>query len=256
MRILSVIAIVYVLISCKIRIEEPKCAKGLMSRAYYEHGVDTPVPQIKGLKNDFIILVDTNTKAHDFISFREEYARRQSMDTFEALRYLEETERAKPTNKQITEILNKNKREADSIHLVNNTGKQLVWLINNSKDTIIVQMQDWLYLCILEALDLNNEWKPIEYWRFSKCGNSYFNRTVLPKMANSFVMDIPQSGNYKTKLRFKLLGLDKFYFSNTFDGKIDYCCFSEDSSEYERGKPHYKLEKMISFKKPPPPNIK
>jgi hypothetical protein len=250
MKFLFVIIIELTLISCKTRKNEPKCSKGLMNRAYHEHGVDTSIPEIKGLQDKFVVLVDTNILAHNFISFKEDYARLQSVDTFEATIYMDDAERAKLTSKQIREILNKNKKEADSIHEVNNNGQQLVWLINNSKDTITLQMQDWLYICILEALDLNSEWRPIEYWRFSNCGNSYYNKRLLPKTANSFVISIPKIGNYKTKLRFKLLGMDKFYYSNPFNGNIDYCSFIEDSSTYERGKPHYKLEKLINLEIP------
>jgi hypothetical protein len=250
MKILSVIIIGLSLVSCKTKKDEPKCSNGLMDRAHYEHGVDTSIPKIKGLKNEFVILIDTNIQAHDFVSFHEDYARRRTVDTFEALLYANEAENTKLTKKQIAEILSKNKSEADSIHQVNNNGQQLVWLINNSRDTISLQMQDWLYICILEALDLNNEWRPIEYWRFSNCGNSYYNKRLLPKTANSFITSIPQNGNYKTKLRFKLLGLNRFYYSNLFSGNIDYCSFSEDSSRYERGKPHYKLEKLINLEIP------
>jgi hypothetical protein len=245
MKLLCLIIFGLSLVSCKNQKNEPKCFKGFMDRAHYEHGVDTSIPKIKGLKNEFIILVDTNIQAHDFISFKEGYARHRTVDTFEALIYTNEAENTKLTKKQIATILNKNKREADSIHHVNNNGQQLVWLINNSMDTITIQMQDWFYICILEALDLNNKWRPIEYWRFSKCGNSYYNKQFLPKTANSFITNIPKIGNYQTKLRFKLLGLNRFYFSNTFNGKIDYCSFTEDSLNYDRGKPHYKLEELI-----------
>ena len=253
MRIIVTIIISVVLISCKHRNQEHECVKGLMKAAYYQHGMDTAMPQIKDLKVGFVIHVDTNIKAHHFISFCEDFARRRSIDTVEALRFTYDAEKTRLTSKQIERILNKNKAEADSIHRINNSGQQLVWLINNSNDTVILQMQDWLYICILEAIDINKEWRPIEYWCFSRCGNSYYNKKIMPKMANSFVMDIPRNGDYKTKLRFKLLGLDKFYYSNTFDGKINYCCFKEDVSKYEKGMPHFKLEKLINFEIPPPP---
>ncbi|MNE57953.1 hypothetical protein D3C80_1529510 [compost metagenome] len=126
--------------------------------------------------------------------------------------------------------------------------RQEVWLINNSSDTIEVQMQDGSYVCILEAKNKSHKWKPIEFWRFSRCGNSYYSKRFLPKTANSFLAIHLNKGEYKTKLRYKLLGADKFYYSNEFDGQIEYCQFLEDSSSFtSRGRPHYKLDTLVNL---------
>jgi len=60
--------------------ENFNCTKGLMKNAWYEHGIDENIPPIKNLSNDFIILVDTNLKATNFISFEEDYSRTQSKE--------------------------------------------------------------------------------------------------------------------------------------------------------------------------------
>ena len=110
-------------------------------------------------------------------------------------------------------------------------------------------MQDWSYICLLQGLTKGGQWFPIQYWRFSTCGNSYYDKHFPPKTANSFITTIPNKGDYETKLRFKLLGIDKFYYSNEFTGKINYCDFVEDSTNYNdrrsKPEPHYKLDSIV-----------
>ena len=57
------------------------------------------------------------------------------------------------------------------------------------------------------------------------------------------------TGDYKTLLRYKILGFDKLYYSNSFAGNIEYCQFKEDSSTYIKfeGKmhPHFPLDSLI-----------
>jgi len=110
-------------------------------------------------------------------------------------------------------------------------------------------MQDWSYICVLQGLTKGGQWFPLQYWRFSNCGNSYHDKHFPPKTANSFITTIPNKGDYETKLRFKLLGTDKFYYSNEFTGKINYCDFVEDSTNYNdrssKPEPHYKLDSIV-----------
>ena len=234
------------------------CKKGEMTSAWYEHGIDEQIPNIQLLPSGFVILVDSNNKAKNFISFAEEYARERSaeLDTTD-LNWTDGWE--KLTTKQKFAKLKRDKQsyllKADSIHKINNKGQQQIWLINNSKDTVSIQMQDWSFICILQAKAKSGKWHPIQYWKFSTCGNSYFLKDFLPKTANSFITKLPQEGDYKTKLRYKLLAKDKYYYSNVFDGKIKYCSFVEDTSSYfnRRGipKPHFKLDSLINFTRKP-----
>src|SRR5690606_25952649 len=92
-----------------------------------------------------------------------------------------------------------------------------VFITNNSKDTIFLDYQDLNAFIIQEAMDENGNWKPIEYWQYSWCGNSYDATGLLP---NQFiVIKINKySGNFETLLRVKLLNAKKVYYSNTFKG--------------------------------------
>lgn len=237
----------------KIVAETFDCKTGQMKPAWYEHGIDEPIPNFKGLQNEFVIIVDTNFIATNFISFDEDYSRERStkLDTSD-LTWTDDWE--KLTTKQKLEKVNQEKKfyliQADSAHILNNQGQQQVWIINNSKDTVTIQMQDWSFICVLQAKTKGGQWYPIQYWRFSTCGNSYYSKHFPPKTANSFVTKLPNEGDYKTKLRYKLLGADKFFYSNEFDGRINYCEFVEDSTNYNnRGEPlpHFKLDSLINL---------
>ena len=233
--------------------EDFNCTQGLMKHAWYEHGIDENIPSIKNIGNDFILLVDTNYKATNFISFDEDYSRTQSNELDTAFLSLSEEKWEKLSVKQKLEKLVEQKisykKQADDAHIKNNQGQNQVWIINNTTDTVTIQMQDWSYICILQGLTKGGQCFPIQYWRFSTCGNSYYDKHFPPKTANSFITRIPNKGDYETRLRFKLLGADKFYYSNEFKGKINYCDFVEDSTNYNdrRGKPepHYKLDSII-----------
>jgi hypothetical protein len=230
------------------------CKKGEMTSAWYEHGIDEPIPNIQGLKNGFIIVVDTSYKALNFISFDEDYSRERSIELDTTDLYSTDDWEKLTTKQKLEKVIQEKKLykiRADSTHILNNHGQQQVWIINNSKDTITIQMQDWSFICVLQAKTKSGNWYPIQYWRFSTCGNSYYLKHFPPKTANSFITKLPNEGDYKTKLRYKLLGTDKFYYSNEFDGTIKYCEFVEDSTNLNRRpgttQPHYKLDTLINL---------
>lgn len=235
--------------------ESNACSKGLMNTEWHERGIDEPIPTTIKLKEGFTILVDTNLKAKNFISFDENYRREKSkkIDTisFTYWKRPDDWDKLRTSQKinSVKKEINRLKQEADTIHIRNNKNQIQVWLLNNSNNVVKLQMEDECYVCVLQAKTRKGQWQPIQYWKFSDCGNSYSVKHILPKTANSFIMKIPNNGNYKTKLRFKMLGRYQFYYSNEFSGKIDYCEFFEDKSNYKNwsGKltPHYKLDSLI-----------
>lgn len=213
--------------------EKVECSKGQMKVAWYSKGQDELAPNISGLSPDFIILIDTNIKATNFISFHEQYSRERSikLDTSD-LEFIHDWDKL-TTNQKLEKVKQFRKSyviQADSAHILNNQGQQQVLIINNSKDTVSVEMQDESFVCVLQALTKGGQWCPIQYRPFSSCGNSYFLKDSPPGTANSFITKLPNDGDYKTKLRYKLLGSDNAYYSNEFDGWINYCEFVKDSS--------------------------
>lgn len=233
--------------------ENFNCTNGIMKSAWYEQGIEVAIPTIKNISTKFLIFVDTNYKATNFTSAYEEFLRKQSQEldtSYLSILYSENWEQL--TDKEKIEKLKEQKisykQQAVTEHHNNNQGQNQIWIINNSLDTVTIQMQDESYICILQGLTKGGQWYPIQYWRFSTCGNSYYDKYFPPGTANSFITVIPQKGDYETKLRFKLLGKNEFYYSNEFTGKISYCDFVEDSTNYTQSswpKPHYKLDSMI-----------
>ena len=228
-----------------------------MTAAEYEHGMDETAPNISGLKNEFIILVDTAQKATNFVSFLENHALEQANHPTAPFSTFSDT-LEKLTKAQKEEKIEREKlawkKQADSVHLVNNQGQQQIWIVNNSKDTVTIQMQGWSYICVLQAMTKSGQWLPIQYWRFASFGSFHrSSKYFAPNTANSFITKLPDDGDYQTKLRFKLLGADKFYYSNEFDGRINYCEFVEDSTSYDKmfsdNKPHYKLDSILHLVK-------
>lgn len=205
--LLPIIALSFLFYSCEANSraynkskETIDCSKGLMERAWYEYGTEEAFPQIKDLKHGFIILVDTSVKATNFISNSEEFLREESntLDTSNFMFKGDDWDKLTPKQKlaKITELRRSYKQEADSVHIANNTGKNLVRVINNTTDTVSVQMQDGSFICILQALTKDGGWMPVQYWRFSGCGNSYYDKHFPPKTANSFITTLPNHGNY------------------------------------------------------------
>lgn len=92
-------------------------------------------------------------------------------------------------------------------------------LTNLSKDTLkFVLMEEGLRI-VQEAMDKDGKWKPIEYWEVPK--DFFYDRiTVLPQ--NGYIDPISRKkGNFKTKVRLKLLFEGKNFYSKPFDESID-----------------------------------
>ncbi len=224
-------------------VSEAPCQKQHMGYAYNEF-TDVPFPGAPDIPDGLAILV--LPKRVGFVSPMESYYRAQavSLDTtvfylmFPKWKQLSASGKLKLMEQQKLLYLTR----ADSLHNLSAAAKQLVYVINNTNNEIKIGVQDFSFICILEAIDNNDQWKPVQYWRYSKCGNSYVTKHILPKKALAFIADNANIGNYKTMLRYKLLGPDKFYYSNEFEGSIDYCLFTED--EYSKGA--YKLDTFQS----------
>lgn len=201
------------------------CEKGQMGYARYEVGIDEPIPEFLKSRSDFGMYVDTTNRETNFISYHENSLRTKGNSGYG--------------------------EDPDSVHKANNTNKQQVWIYNASTHDVTIQMQDWWYICILQAKTPNGKWKPIQYWRFSGCGMSYYGKPFKPKTANSFVFKIPDYGGYRTELRFKLLGKGTFHYSNTFYGSINLCDFVQNPASYSHGRipysPNYKLDSLIDL---------
>lgn len=104
----------------------------------------------------------------------------------------------------------------------------MAYIVNNSDQDLLLNIQDRSLQMIQEAQDSNGVWKPIEYWLFSWCGNSYFEFNLEPKTRLA-VPIVKYRGDFKTKIRLKLLTTSGFLFSGSFRGSIPYTQFEKIS---------------------------
>tara|TARA_R110002124_G_scaffold286715_1_gene468425 strand:- start:778 stop:1464 length:687 start_codon:yes stop_codon:yes gene_type:complete len=118
------------------------------------------------------------------------------------------------TEKEINLFLEKN---TDSLYSI--------YLVNKTSDSILISTQDWHLYLIQEAKDQNGDWKPIEYWEYSNCGNSYLTEKLGP---NGILKteSLVYSGLLETEIRFKLLNNNQIYYSNSIIGFINDSQFS------------------------------
>lgn len=93
-------------------------------------------------------------------------------------------------------------------------------LFNNTKDTVMLELQDGFFELILEAINESGHWKPVENQIYSFCGNSYYEIAFPPGFYKNVAGPI-YTGGYKTRLRYKFMIGDDTYYSNTISGNIN-----------------------------------
>ncbi len=100
-----------------------------------------------------------------------------------------------------------------------------VYIINKSDSVIAFTYQSISgLLAVQEAQDSLGEWKHIEYWHRNWCGNTYSQCYLKPKYYIFSKIKV-YSGNFKTNIRLKIKILNKFYYSESFIGSINYSQF-------------------------------
>lgn len=120
--------------------------------------------------------------------------------------------------------------KVDTNFIFNNS--QPIIITNTNKDTISVGYGNYIPL-IMEALDSNKKWRPIQKRFIYMCGNGV-GTIILPP--NEIVLSSAPifNGNFKTELRLTVPKTD--IYSNTFDGSINYRQFESmfnEAGEYK-----------------------
>jgi hypothetical protein len=208
-------------------------AKPAIQCAWYEYDAEVKALPTTA-RTGFTVLADTSFKAADFISTEERFLRHFSTASDTTIssyradwvapwkRLTKQQRRARIAREQASYA-----RKADSLHTLNNRGRFRVWLLNNSADTIALNTEGESLVCVLQAQNMAKKWQPVQFWRFSSCGNSNIAKYLLPQESISFLASIPRKGNFKTALRYKIAGIKQFYYSNEFEGRIDYGEFKD-----------------------------
>ncbi|NEU06900.1 hypothetical protein GZH53_01130 [Flavihumibacter sp. R14] len=251
-KIASIIYLSLIATSCttkptKTNLKEPVCKVGLMGPGIYELGTHTSIPNIEGLKEGFSIIIDTNYKAVNLSPFREEYVISQIKDPM-SYRFDDSAWLALPNKIKLREIQKAKedwKKEISRGIKKFNDGKQIVWLINRTSDTFTLQTRIFDLMAIQEAKDLNGIWRPIEYLGAVIDNFQFGYKKIPPLKAGYFKVVLPNQGNFSTKLRYKILGKERFYYSPEFAGKIKYCQFTQDTTE--TGRKAFMLERFYNY---------
>lgn len=106
-----------------------------------------------------------------------------------------------------------------------------VYIVNYSDSLQGIENHDGKIIMIQEALNSNNEWKPIEYFSYSGCGNSY---GITSLDTNCYLMFGVNKyrGNFKTKLRVRLKTNGNTILSNEYSGYINKSQFKQEEDEH------------------------
>jgi len=136
----------------------------------------------------------------------------------------------------VKEKINEQSKSENEINLIlekSNDSLYSIYIFNKTTDSIKISIQDWHLFLIQEAKNENGDWKPIEYWKYSWCGNSYLSNKLEPNGILKTESKV-YSGNFETQIRFKLLNDDKVFYSNSMAGYVNLSQFKipNDITDY------------------------
>ena len=133
---------------------------------------------------------------------------------------------------QVREKINGQSNTEKEINLIiekANDSLYSIYVFNKTTDSLKISSQDWHLFLIQEAKNENGDWKPIEYWKYSWCGNSYLSEKLKPNGLLKTESKV-YNGNFETQIRFKLLNDNKVYYSNSLVGFVNLSQFEIPNS--------------------------
>ena len=146
-----------------------------------------------------------------------------------------------------------NSKSEDKIQVIAEIANDSIFSIyvKNNQNTIItlIPEDNSLYI-IQEAMNEKNQWEPIEFWGYSTCGNSYDNKIEFKPNDVLHLTSEKYSGNFKTKIRFRLLLDNKVYYSNVLNSKLNISKFEKSKwfmelSKNYRNKTNLEIENLM-----------
>ncbi|TXF79218.1 hypothetical protein [Chryseobacterium sp.] len=126
-------------------------------------------------------------------------------------------------NEELKKEFNENENSNSKIQVIakiTNDTVISIYLKNNTEDSLNLSKQDRHLYLIQEAKNKKGEWKPIEYWSNSWCGNSYLSENVESQKIIKTETE-KYNGTFETEIRFKFLIYDEVVYSNQLKGKIN-----------------------------------
>ncbi|WP_326980982.1 hypothetical protein VUJ46_11760 [Chryseobacterium sp. MYb264] len=92
---------------------------------------------------------------------------------------------------------------------------------NVTEDSLSVNTQDSKFFMIKEFKNKSGVWQPLEFWKYSTCGNSYFENLVIAPKEHTETEINYIKGKSPTEIRIKFLFKDEIYYSNSIKLKIN-----------------------------------
>ncbi len=131
-----------------------------------------------------------------------------------------------------------------------------IFIKNNLNENLILVPQDNSLYLIQEALDEKKTWKPIEFFGYSTCGNSYDRKLDFKENQIVELSSKKYNGNFNTKIRFKLLLNNKIYYSNEINSNINNSKFKKSDwffkfSDIYKGQSKKEIENWLFLNKSP-----
>lgn len=111
----------------------------------------------------------------------------------------------------------------------NREGFFVAFLVNTTDTSFHAQRQDGSLIMIQEAQDADGEWKPIEYWVWSGCGNSYFSPLELMPGECVYIPIRRYQGEMHTKIRLKMDTGKGIFYSEPFESTISKAQFEKET---------------------------
>jgi hypothetical protein len=108
-------------------------------------------------------------------------------------------------------------------------GYSTAYIINTTDTVFRAEGQDGSLMMIQEALDTKGKWRPIEYWVYSGCGNSYFGALELQPGCCAMIPIRQYRGGFATKIRLKMQRHTSLFYSESFAGSIDTTLFRKET---------------------------
>lgn len=104
---------------------------------------------------------------------------------------------------------------------------QLVAALKNSSSTVIrLDTYDGEVSMIQEAVNKKGEWQPIEFYSYGDCGFGH-HIISIQKGEQVRILTTRYSGDFKTRMRLKLLTRNGVFYSDEFDGQINQSQFKK-----------------------------
>jgi hypothetical protein len=122
---------------------------------------------------------------------------------------------------------------------VSSKNQLLATLKNSSSTAIRLDTYDGEVSMIQEAVNKKGEWQPIEFYAYGDCGFGH-HIISIQKGEQVRILTTRYSGDFKTRIRLKLLTKNGVFYSEEFDGHIN-------ASQFKKPRFKAKYKEYYSF---------